>query len=153
LFGLITGIKQGSTTNLVHDDEEGAVREEGPDKDVGEDARDQAVRVVHHDGAVPVDGDERPGQGSRHGRGMDEARVGVVAEVEGREVDEVEDEEDLGPDEVLVDEEPDEAEVEEVVDDEMAAHGAGGVDRVDVAGEEVADVAGLEDEDGEPGYF
>jgi hypothetical protein len=42
--------------------------------------------------------------------------------------------------------------VEEVVDDEVASHGAGGVDGVDIAGEEVADVAELKDEDGQPGF-
>lgn len=73
----------------------------------------------HHDGAVPVNGDKRPGERARHGGQVDEARVRVVAEVEGREVGKVEDQQDLGPDKVRAHKEHDEAEVEEVVGDEV----------------------------------
>jgi hypothetical protein len=53
---------------------------------------------------------------------VDEARVGVVAEVERREVGEVEQQHDLGPDEVRAHEEHDEGEVQQVVDDEVCMH-------------------------------
>lgn len=46
--------------------------------------------VRDHQCTVPVDGDKGPGQrAGRNGR-VDEAWVGIVAEVEGAEVDEVE---------------------------------------------------------------
>lgn len=48
--------------------------------------------VRHHDSSVPVDGDKGPGEGPRDGGRMDEARVRVVAEVERRQIDEVENE-------------------------------------------------------------
>ena len=81
---------------------------------------------------------------------MDETRVCVVAEVERRQVDKVEDEQDLGPDEVGANEQHDEGEVQEVVDDEMAANCTSGVHMVEVAGEEVADVTTLEDPENNP---
>lgn len=106
----------------------------------------------HHEGAVPVDGDKGPCKRPRNRGGVDEARVRVVAEVERREVDEVDDENHLGPVEVGADEEHDEGKVEEVVEDEVAADAGGGVDDLGVLGEEVGDVAKLEDEEDDPGY-
>jgi len=135
---------------LVDNDEESTVRENRPDEDVRKDPSHQTGWVVDHDGTVPVDCHERPGQGSRHRRCMDESGVGVVSEVEGREVDEVENQEQLGPNEVPVYEQHDKAGVEEVVDDEMASHGACGVDDFDIARKEVGDVTDLEDKDSEP---
>ena len=55
--------------------------------------------------------------------------------------------------EVRADKEHDEAKVEEVVQDEVASDAGGGVDRVGVAGEEVGDVAKLEDEQADPKRF
>lgn len=138
-------------TNLVDNDEESTIRKDRPDEDVGKDPRDQAVGVVYHDGTVPVDGHECPREGPRHGGRVDEAGVGVVAEVQGREVEEVQDQEQLGPCEVAADKEHDEGEMKEVVGDKVTADGAGGVDGIDITREEVANVADLEDENGEPG--
>lgn len=45
-----------------------------------------------------------------------------MAEVERRQVEEVDDQDQLSPDEVGSDEEHDEGKVEEVVEDEVAAH-------------------------------
>lgn len=53
---------------------------------------------------------------------MDKARRGRVAEIERRQVEEVDDQNQLSPDEVGSDEEHDECEMEEVVEDEVAAH-------------------------------
>lgn len=66
-----------------------------------------------------------------------------MPEVEGREVDKVENQEHLSPSEVAGDEQPDKAEVEEVVDDEVAPHGTCGVDSFDITRKEVADIADL----------
>jgi hypothetical protein len=74
-----------------------------------------------------------------------------VAEVQRRQVEEVDDQEQLGPDEVGAHEEHDEAEVEEVVGNEVAADVRGGLDIVGVGGEELKDVAGLEEEEDDPG--
>lgn len=73
-----------------------------------------------------------------------------MAHVEGGEVEEVEDEHDLGPDELGAGKEHDEGEVEEVVQDEVASDGRGGMLYVGVLGEEVADVASLHDPEKDP---
>lgn len=135
---------------LVDDDEEQPVSQDRPHKDVGKDARHQAVLVRHHDSSIPVDCDERPGQRPRDGGQVDEAGIRVVAEVERREVDEVDDEDNLGPDKVAVDKEQDPRGVEHVVGNEMASHRTGSIDRLDLGREEVGNVSDLEDEDCEP---
>ena len=87
-------------TYLVGKDEEQSIDKDGPDKNVCKDAGNERVLVGHHDGAVPVDGHKGPGQRARHGGHVDQARVGVVAEVERRQVEEVDNQNHLGPDEV-----------------------------------------------------
>lgn len=69
-------------THLVDHDEEGAVSKNGPDEDVAKDAGNERVRMRYHDGAIPVNGDEGPGEGTRDNWRVNEAGVGVVAEVE-----------------------------------------------------------------------
>lgn len=49
------------------------------------------MRVWDHDGAIPVDGDKGPGQRTRGDWRMNEARVGVVAEIQRAEVEEIDD--------------------------------------------------------------
>lgn len=106
--------------------------------------------MMNHDRAVPVDGDKRPSQRPGYGRSVDESRVGIVSEVQGREVEKVDNQDDLGPDEMVADEEQDKGEVEEVIEDEVAAHGTGGIDSLDIARKQMANVSGLQDEDGKP---
>jgi hypothetical protein len=101
--------------------------------------------VRHHDGAVPVDGDKGPGQRRGDNGPVDEAGVGVVAEVKEGQVEEVDDENDLGPGEVGADEEHHEGEVQEVVEDEVTSDAGGSLNIFGVLAEEVADVADLED--------
>lgn len=103
-----------------------------------------------HEGSVPVDGDKGPCQRTGHDGRVDEARVSIVAEVEGAEVEEVEDQNELSPDEMGADKEHDEGEVEEVVEDKVAADARRGMDDVRVGGEQVTNVAGLENEEDNP---
>lgn len=100
----------------------------------------------HHDGAVPVNRHKGPCQGPGDDRGVDEARVGVVAEGEGREVEEVDDQDKLGPAKVGAGEEHDEGKVQEVVQDEVRAYCGGGIDLFDVGREEMQNIADLQDE-------
>lgn len=81
---------------------------------------------------------------------MDEARVSVVAEVQRREVEEVNDQDELGPVEVRANEEHDECEVEEVVGDEMASNTGGGMNMARIGREEVGNVATLKNEEDDP---
>ena len=140
----------GAATNLVSDDEEQAVDQNAPDEDVAKDAGHQAGGVRHHDGAVPVHGNKGPGQRTRDDGLVDEARVADVAKVQRRQVDPVEDDHDLGPGEVASHKQHDEGKVEEVVHDEMAPHGAGRVQLLEVGREEVRNVAALQDEQEKP---
>ena len=73
-----------------------------------------------------------------------------MAEIQARQVEEVDDQDDLRPDEVAADEEHDEGELKEVVEDEVGSNGCGGVDVVSVGGEQVPDIADLEDEQEDP---
>lgn len=106
--------------------------------------------VGHHNGTVPVHSDESPRQRAGDCRDVDEARVDIVAEVERREIEEVDDEDDLGPDEVAGDEQEHKGGVQQVVEDEVATNSASGVDGLDLGREEVGDVASLEDEENNP---
>lgn len=81
---------------------------------------------------------------------MDEARRGVVAEVQRAEVGKVEDEDDLGNGKVRVDKQQHEDDVQDVVEDEVAADACCGVDDVGAAGEERGGVSELENEEHNP---
>lgn len=69
--------------------------------------------------------------------------MGVVAEVEGGEVEKVDDQDDLGPNEVRSNKQHDECKLEEVVEDEVASDTRSSLDVVIVIREEVPDVADL----------
>jgi hypothetical protein len=107
--------------------------------------------VGHHGGSVRVDRHKGPCQRTRHSRQVDEPGVAIVAEVEGSEVNKVEDQDDLRPHSVPVNEEQHPNEVEQVVDDEMAPNSTRRIDAFDRRREEVGNIAELEDEEGEPG--
>lgn len=126
---------------LVDDNEEHSINQDGPDEDVGKDAGNEAVLGRDHDGTVPVESNEGPGKRTRDSGHVNALGIGIVAEVQRREVDEVDDQQDLGPDEVRANEEHDPAEVKQVVEDEVATDRGGSVDLGGVVGEEVADVA------------
>lgn len=76
-----------------------------------------------------------------------------MSEVQGRQVEEVQNEQHLGPHEVTAAEQQDPADVKQVVDDEVAANSARGVDMVGIAGEEVTNVRNLKEEETEPIRF
>jgi hypothetical protein len=137
---------------LVRNDEEQTISQDGPDEDVAKDSGNERFGVGYHDGAVPVDGDKVPCERSGYDSLVDEASIGWVAEVQRCQVEEVDNDQNLGPSEVASYEEHDESEVEQVVEDEVASHGTSSVQLLDVAREEVEDVATLEDEQYNPNY-
>lgn len=106
---------------------------------------------MQHQGAVPVQPHESPGEGPRRHGQVDEGRARAVQEVQVGQVEEVDHLDDLGPDEVRAHEEHDEGEVQQVVEDEVTADVGGGGDVGRILGEEVADVADLQEEDDDPG--
>jgi hypothetical protein len=77
---------------------------------------------------------------------VDEARVGRVPEVERAQVDEVENDQELGPAKEVAHEQHDKGKVEQVVEDKVAADGAGRVEQRRLTGPKVGDVAALSDE-------
>lgn len=141
---------EGDNTHLERDNEKHAIRQNGPDEDVSKDSRHQIMRVIYHQRTIPVDSDKRPGQRSRSDGRMDEAWGRVVAEIQDREVEEVGDEDDFGPDKVRAHKEHDKGKVEEIVEDEVAADAGGIVDSLLLTGEEVRDVSELEDKEADP---
>lgn len=104
----------------------------------------------HHDGAIPEEGDICPGQRGRDDGRVDEARVRVVTEVEGGEVDEVDDDNHLGPVEVGAHKEHDKGKVQEVVENEVATNTGGSVSDFGLGREQVANVSYLQDEEDDP---
>lgn len=75
----------------------------------------------------------------------------MVAEGQRAQVEEVDDQDELGPDEVAADEEHDEGKVQQVVRDEVGPDGAGRVHLLEVAREEVHDITNLEEEQDDAG--
>lgn len=136
-------------TNLEGDEEEETVDKDTPDGNIGKNAAKQTLGMEGNS-SVPVQSNECPGQGSGDSWEVDEAGRGRVAEVERRQVEEVDDQDQLSPDEVGSDKEHDEGEVEEVVEDEVAANRRCGLDMVGVGREQVPDVPSLEDEEHNP---
>lgn len=126
------------------------LQEDGPDENVAKDTCNKAGGVGDHEGTVPEQGDEGPGKGARHDGRVDETSIRMVSVVQRAQVEVVENEDDLGPNEMGADKEHDEPEVEEVVKDEVAAHAGSGVDEGGVAGEEVGNVAALHDPKNDP---
>lgn len=137
-------------TYLVNEDEEESVDKNGPDEDVSEDAGHQVIGVGDHESTIPVNGNKGPGQRARDHGSVDETRICIVAEVERRKVEEVEHENYLSPVEVRIDKEQDKTKMEEIVHDKVTSNAGGSVDNVGVSREEMADVAGLKDEEEDP---
>jgi hypothetical protein len=80
----------------------------------------------------------------------------MMAEGHGRQVDEVDDENELSPDEVAAGKEHHEGEVKQIVKDEVRAASGCSINLCNIAREEVEDVAKLQDEQnnaGSPGQL
>lgn len=103
-----------------------------------------------HHGPVPEQGDKSPSQRSGDDRYLDQEHRRAVVKVQRREVEEVDDQHQLGDPEVRPHPQQDERRLQHVVDDEVAADVGGLPDPVGVVGEEVPDVADLEDQEHEP---
>jgi len=73
-----------------------------------------------------------------------------IAQVKEGEVAKVEDHNELGPDEVRADKEDDEGELEEVIQDEVASDAGSCMDIFGFGGEQIPDVADLEQEEEDP---
>jgi hypothetical protein len=73
-----------------------------------------------------------------------------VAEVERCQINKVEDENQLGPAKIASHKKHDKRELEEIIENEVTADGGGGVERVNIGGEEVGDITTLKDEQNNP---
>ena len=108
---------------------------------------------MHGAGSHPVQRNKVPCQRAGDGTDVDRAWGGAVAEVGEGEVEEVDDDEQLGEPEVGAHPEVDEAEEEEVGGDVMGADVRGGGDVDGVAGVEGVGVDELEEEDEDPEFI
>jgi hypothetical protein len=102
------------------------------------------------DSTIPVQSNKCPSQWSRDNRDVDKSRVCVVTEVEGGQVEEVDDEDQLSPAKVTADEQHDKCEEEKVADNEVASYTGSSVDIVGIGGEEGPDISDLQDEENDP---
>lgn len=134
---------------LEGNEEEKTIDQDTPDRNVCKDACSQSLSMERNS-SIPVDGHKSPSKRSTDDWEVNEAWCLWVAEVERGQVAEVDDQDDLGPDKVRADEEHDECELEKVVKDEVRTDGGGGLDIGGVGGEEVPDVADLEEEEDDP---
>lgn len=91
------------STNLEDDQEEQPINEYAPDCDISQDACSQMMRI-DSDCAIPVQSNECPCERTRDNRDVYESWMGVMTEIEGRQVEEVDNHNDLCPDEVPTDE-------------------------------------------------
>jgi hypothetical protein len=90
---------------------------------------------VDSNSAIPVQSDECPGQRSSDSWDMDKSRVSVVAEIEEGQVEEVDNQDDLSPDEVRTDKQHDEGKLKEIVENKVVSNVGCCSDMVDIAGE------------------
>jgi len=134
---------------LVGNKEEKSIDQNTPDEDIRHYSCCQGVGIGSN-GTVPVQGNKRPCQWSRNDRDVNESWVGVVAEVKGRQVEEVENQDQLRPNIVATHEQHHECKVEEVADDKVTSYTGGCVDIVGIGGEEGPDISDLQDEEDNP---
>jgi len=134
---------------LVCNQEETSIDQDTPDGDVRYYASCQ-VMGIDGDGAIPVQSNECPCKRPTCGWDVDESRMCVVAEIEGRQVEEIDDQNHLSPDEVSANKQHDKGKLQEVVKDEVTSDTSGSLNIVIVIREEVPHVTDLEEEEGEP---
>jgi len=106
---------------------------------------------IDSNGTIPVQSNECPCKRTAGGWDMDESGIGVVAEIEGRQVEEIDDQDHLSPDEVGANKQHDECKLQQVVENEMTADTSSSLNVVIVIREEVPHVPNLEDEENKPG--
>ena len=141
--------RTSTRTDLVCHEEEKSIGQDTPDEEVRNNACYKGMSI-DSDSTVPVQSNKSPCQRSRNNGDVDESWVGVVAEVERGQVEEVDNQDQFSPDIVTADEEHDECKEEEVVDDEVASYTSGCIDIVGIGGEEGPDISDLRDEEKEP---
>ena len=105
---------------------------------------------IGSDCTVPVKSNECPSQRSGNNWNVDESCVGIMAEVEGRQVEEIDNQNDFSPDEVSTNEEHNESEVQQVVEDEVASDTRCSENVVGILGEQVPNISDLEEEESDP---
>jgi hypothetical protein len=63
---------------------------------------------INRDSTIPVQGNKSPCKWTRYNWNVNEARMCVVAEIKGRQVEEIDDQDNLGPNKMPANEEHDE---------------------------------------------
>jgi hypothetical protein len=140
----------GAKTDLVSNEEEATNDQNSPDCNVGNDFSCQCVSS-DGDSSIPVQSHKGPCQRARNSGNVNQSREDTMAEVEEGEIEEVHNQDHLGPNEVPTDEEHNECKLEKVVEDEVTSNSSGSLDMFAFVGEEVPQVCNLKEEEGEPG--
>jgi len=105
---------------------------------------------IDSDSTIPVQSNKGPSQWTRDGWNMNEAWVSWVAEIQGRKIEEVENQDELSQVETRPNKEHDEPKLEQIVENEMASNGSSSIDKFSVGGEQVPNVSDLEEEEQNP---
>ena len=105
---------------------------------------------VDHGSSIPEQSNVTPGQRSRDNRDMNEARGLRMSEVKKGLIDEVRGQDQFTLPEETSDPAHDEAEDCQVIEDEVGAHIGSGGDPFNIGGEEVIDVATLQEKEDDP---
>lgn len=106
---------------LIHDKEKQAIGQPAPDEDIGDDAHSLVVGV-YGNGTAPIERYKVPGKRAAHGTDVNGAGGSAMAEIGKREVEEVDDEQELCEPVVAADKEVDEAEQQQIVGNEVRAN-------------------------------
>lgn len=121
-----------------------------PDEDVSHDPTGQIV-TVNSNSAIPEQRRQSPSVRSRDGRQVHESGKSPVSPVCNGLVDEVDDENDLSPPEVVTSPQQDPDNEEDVVEDEMGSDVSSSRHDSGVLVEQVPDIAELGEEQKDPG--
>jgi len=105
---------------------------------------------IDSNSSIPVQSVESPGQWSRDSWDMDQSWVGCMSKVQRREVEEVDNQDQLCDHEMAADEQHDECELKEVVEDKVTSNSSGSLNLCGGLGEEVPHVYNLEEEESKP---
>jgi hypothetical protein len=121
-----------------------------PDKDVSYDPAGQVV-AVHGDSTVPEQRRQSPGVGSGNGRQVHESGQAAVAPIGDGLVDEVGDEDDLGPPEIVASPQENPDKEEQIVQDEVGGNVGSSSHDGWVFVEQVPNIAELGEKEKDPG--
>jgi hypothetical protein len=92
---------------------------------------------IDSNSTIPVESNKSPCKWARDNWDVNESRMCIVAEIEGRQVEEIDNQNNFSPDEMSSNKEHDEGKLQEVVEDEVASNTCGSLNMFTVLREEM----------------